>query len=249
MYNMLVSFIIKKFIIFFRSVLNKFGININFSTDGEDSILSKWLGGINKGFYIDIGSHKPLYSSNTYGFYLNGWSGICIDPNPGLKLKYSLFRSLDLFINSAIVLKKKRGNNLFYYYKNNTDLNTFSKKRVAIQHKLYGRYPTKKIKIDQLTIEDLVKLIANKELHFLNIDIEGLEDGIIKSLLNKKILPWCIAIEELGQTCENISRSRIKKFMNKKGYFLASRTFLTSIYIRKNILKNLPSKYVKELHL
>ena len=66
-----------------------------------------------------------------------------------------------------------------------------------------------------LFIENLVKLIANKELHFLNIDIEGLEDGIIKSLLNKKILPWCIAIEELGQTCENISRSKIKKFMNK----------------------------------
>ena len=249
MFKMFINYFVKKFIIFFRSILNKLGIRINFSTDGEDIILDKWLGGINNGFYVDIGSHNPIQFSNTYGFYLNGWSGICIDPNPGLKLKYSLFRSLDLFINSAIVLKKKRGNNLFYYYKNNTDLNTFSKKRVAIQHKLYGRYPTKKIKIDQLTIEDLVKLIANKELHFLNIDIEGLEDGIIKSLLNKKILPWCIAIEELGQTCENISRSRIKKFMNKKGYFLASRTFLTSIYIRKNILKKLPSKYVKELHL
>ena len=247
MYNILVSFIIKKFIIYFRSVLSKFGININFSSDGEDSILSKWLGGINNGFYIDIGSHKPLYSSNTYGFYLNGWSGICIDPNPGLKLKYSLFRSLDLFINSAIVLKKKSGSNLFYY-KNNTDLNTFSKKRVTIQHKLYGRYPTKRIKINQLTIEDLIKLITKKELHFLNIDIEGLEDGIIKSLINKNILPWCIAIEELGETCENLNKSKIKKFLNKNGYFLASRTFFTSIYIRKNILKKLPSKYVKEIH-
>ena len=249
MYNMLTSFIVKKFIKIFKSLLNKFGIGINFSSDGEDSILYKWLGGINNGFYVDIGSHKPFYSSNTYGFYLNGWRGICIDPNPGLKLKYLLLRSSDLFLNSAIVLQKKSGNSFFYYYQNNTDLNTFSKKRVKIQQKLYGRYPTKKIKINKLTIDDLIKLIANKELHFLNIDIEGLEYGIIKSLLNKKILPWCIAIEELGKTCENISNSKIKKFMNKKGYFLASRTFLTSIYIRKNILKKLPSKYIKELHL
>ena len=89
----------------------------------------------------------------------------------------------------------------------------------------------------------------SEEIHFLNIDIEGLEDGIIKSLLEKKIFPWCIAIEELGKTYENINKSEIKKFLNKKGYFLASRTFLTSIYIKKNILKNLPSKYVMELKL
>ena len=243
------TIILSKFLILLKKIFLKLGINLHFSSDGEDIIINKWLSGIKKGFYLDIGSHKPLYGSNTFDLYLNGWSGICIDPNPGLKLKYSLFRSLDLFINSAIVLKKKRRNNLFYYYKNNTDLNTFSKKRVAIQHKLYDRYPTKRIKIDQLTIEDLIKLIANKELHFLNIDIEGLEEGIIKSLINKNILPWCIAIEELGQTCENISRGKIKKFMNKKGYFLASRTFLTSIYIRKKILKKLPSKYVREMHL
>jgi len=241
--------ILCKFLILLKKIFLKLGINLHFSSDGEDIIINKWLGEIKKGFYIDIGSHKPILSSNTFDLYLNGWTGICVDPNPGLKLKYSLLRSLDLFLNSAIVLKKKSGSNFFYYYKNNTDLNTFSKKRVNIQRKLYGRYPTKKIKINSLTIDDLIKLVPNRELHFLNIDIEGLEYGIIKSLLNKKILPWCIAIEELGQTCENISRSKIKKFMNKKGYFLASRTFLTSIYIRKNILKKLTSKYIRELHL
>ena len=246
---MFISYIIKKLIVFLKLFFNKLGFAINFSSDGEDIILQKWLAGINKGFYIDIGSHKPFYSSNTYAFYLNNWSGICIDPNPGLKFKYSLLRSSDLFLNSAIVLKKNRKNNLFYYYKKNTDLNTFSKKRVLIQQKLYGRYPTKKIKVNQITIQSLTKLISKKELHLLNIDIEGLEEIIIKSLLKKKIFPWCIAIEELGKTCENINKSIIKKFLNKNGYFLASKTFLTSIYIRKSILKKLPSKYVRELNL
>ena len=246
---MFISFIIKKFIIFFRLLLNKFGFSINFSSDGEDSILFKWLGGIDSGFYVDVGSHKPLFSSNTYGFYLNGWRGICIDPNPGLKLKYLLFRYSDLFINSAIVFNDNKKKNLFYYYKKNTDLNTFSKQRVDIQQKLYDRYPTKILKVDQIKVENLIELIGNKELHFLNIDIEGLEYEIIKSLLKKKVYPWCIAIEELGKTCENINKSKIKKFLNKNGYFLGSRTFFTSIYIKKNILKKLPSKYVKEIHL
>ena len=248
MYNMFVSFIVKKFIISIRSVLRKFGININFSSDGEDSILSKWLGEIKNGFYVDIGSHKPLYLSNTYEFYLNNWNGICIDPNPGLKLKYSLFRSSDLFLNSAIIFNNKKNNNLFYYYKNHTDLNTFSKKRVNIQQKIFGRYPTKTIKVEQITVQNLIKLINKRELHFLNIDIEGIEYEIILILLKKKIFPWCIAIEELGKTCENLNKSKIKKFLNKNGYFLASRTFFTSIYIRKNILKKLPSLYVKEIY-
>jgi FkbM family methyltransferase len=245
---MLTSSIIKIFISFFKSLLNKFGIGLNFSSDGEDSILIKWLGGLKNGFYVDVGSHKPLFSSNTYGLYLNGWKGICIDPNPGLKLKYKIFRSSDLFINSALVFNNKQKKKFFYFYKHNTDLNTFSKKRVEIQQKLYGRYPTKKIKVNQIKIEKLIELVVNKDLHFLNIDIEGLEYEIIKFLLKKEIFPWCIAIEELGETCENINKSKIKKILNKNGYFLGSRTFFTSIYIKKNILKKLPSKYVKEIY-
>ena len=245
---MFVNFIIKKLIYFLRFLLHKFGININFSSDGEDSIISKWMDGISNGFYIDVGSYKPFFASNTYGFYLNGWRGICIDPNPGLKLKYFFLRPLDLFINSALVFDDFRKSIDFYFYKNNTDLNTFSKSRVRFQKKFFDRSPTNIIKIKIIKINDIVKLVNKKTVHFLNIDIEGLEEGVVKSIVNKKIYPWCIAIEEVGKTYEEMRRSKIKKFLNKKGYILASKTFLTSIYIRKNIIKKLPSKYVKAIN-
>ena len=244
---MISSYLLRKFISYLKFVLKKFGITIFFSADGEDSILDKWISDINNGFYIDLGSNFPLYASNTYGLYLKGWRGICIDPNPGLKLKYSILRSKDIFINSAIVTNNKKKNQNFYFYKNNNELNTFSKTRVNIQKKLYNRIPSKIVKVNQIKINDLINMINKREVHFLNIDIEGLENDIIKSLIKKKVLPWCIAIEELGTTCENLKSSKIKKILNKSGYFLGSKTFLTSIYIRKNILKRLPSKYVKEI--
>ena len=53
---MSISSIIKIFISFLKSLLRKFGIRLNFSSDGEDSILIKWLGGLKKGFYVDVGS-------------------------------------------------------------------------------------------------------------------------------------------------------------------------------------------------
>ena len=100
--------ILSKFLVLLKKSFLKFCIGIHFSSDGEDVIINKWLSGIKKGFYIDIGSHKPLFSSNTFDLYLNGWQGICIDPNPGLKLKYTLLRSLDIFLNAAIVLNNKK---------------------------------------------------------------------------------------------------------------------------------------------
>lgn len=243
---MFLSYIFKKFISYLRFFLKKFGLSIYFSADGEDSILNKWIGGINKGFYIDLGSNFPIYASNSYGLYLNGWKGICVDPNPGLKLKYFFFRSGDIFINSAIVADKKSKKKKFYFYKNNNELNTFSKERVNIQKKIYNRVPSKVIKVEQIEVNDLIKLINHREVHFLNIDIEGLENIIVETLINKKIFPWCIAIEELGKTYENLNKSKIKKLLKKNGYFLGSKTFLTSIYVRKNILKKLPSQFVKE---
>ena len=55
--GILIEFIIK----LIQKIFRKLGIKLVFSSDGEDSILEKWLGEIKNGFYIDIGSHKPLY--------------------------------------------------------------------------------------------------------------------------------------------------------------------------------------------
>ena len=223
--------IIKSVLHLLQKFFRKFGINLVFSSDGEDSILEKWLAGIKNGFYIDIGSYKPLSSSNTYSFYLKGWSGICIDPGIGLIKKYSLIRPRDVFINSAISFGNLKKRKLFYFYKNNPDIGTLVKKRVNIQKNLYDRIPNKIFKVKTISVKKLISKITNRQVHFLNIDIEGEENKVIKSFIKHKIYPWCIAVEELGKTCENLSSSGLKSFLNKNGYFLASRTFFTSIYI------------------
>lgn len=51
---------------------------------------------------MDIGCWHPINASNTYYFYLRGLKGICIDPNPKLKLLYHKLRKRDVSINSAI---------------------------------------------------------------------------------------------------------------------------------------------------
>ena len=124
--------LIESIIKLIQKIFRKLGIKLVFSSDGEDSILEKWLGEIKNGFYIDIGSHKPLSSSNTYSFYLKGWKGICVDPGIGLVKKYNLIRPRDIFINSAITIDSKKKMQ-FYYYCNNPDIATTLKNRVDIK--------------------------------------------------------------------------------------------------------------------
>lgn len=46
----------------------------------------------NKGFFVDIGAHDGVESSNTYALEKAGWTGICIEPNPVSFEKLRLFR-------------------------------------------------------------------------------------------------------------------------------------------------------------
>src|SRR3954462_15976893 len=37
-----------------------------------------------EGFYIDIGAGHPVFDNVSFAFYLRGWSGITVEPNPWL---------------------------------------------------------------------------------------------------------------------------------------------------------------------
>lgn len=244
--------IIKLIYRFLSKLYCSLGYRESFSADGEDTILNKYLFDLEKGNYIDIGSNQPILGSNTYKLYLKNWQGICLDPLPDLKKKYNFYRPRDLFINSGIVSKKNNSQLNYYYYAEASDLSTFDINRVDKLKKDFNRIPSSIMEISTLTSKDLIK-IANKlfkdssEIHLLNIDTEGFEYEICKDFFLEKKFPWIICVEELGYTADNIFSSNLYKLMKENNYKLGSRTFLSSIYLRKEKLSQLPSPYLKEL--
>ena len=218
-----------------------------FSADGEDIIVRKYLSGIEDGFYIDIGAHYPIEGSNTFGFYLNGWSGICIDPLPELKRKYSFWRPRDKFIRAGI--SSGLSQNLdFYYYKNITDNSTFSSERVEVLKSIYGRVPSSVYPTQTLTIKSICeKYLIGDPIHLINIDVEGMELEIVKQVFSEGLSPWVLCIEEISKTAESVPEGEIYSILKENGYIFAARTFLTSIYVKKESIHMMPSPYVKEL--
>lgn len=51
-----------------------------YSQAGQDLWVLQTAG--NKGFFVDIGAHDGIESSNTYALEKHGWTGICVEPNP-----------------------------------------------------------------------------------------------------------------------------------------------------------------------
>ncbi len=98
--------------------------NISFSKSGDDIQLMKLINNNIPGVYVDIGCWHPVKASNTYYFYVRGWKGICIDPNPELKILYDKFRPKDNFINAAI---GESGTSLEYFMLKESSMNTFSR--------------------------------------------------------------------------------------------------------------------------
>ena len=78
-------------------------VNLSFSQEGEDLVLYRLLGHQTKGVYVDVGAHHPYRFSNTFKFYLLGWSGINIDPLPGSKQLLDEKRPRDINLEAGIL--------------------------------------------------------------------------------------------------------------------------------------------------
>ena len=234
----------------FRLVNRIFGTTFTFSADGEDVIIRKFLSGIQKGFYVDLGAHNYKNGSNTYYFYLLGWSGICVDPLPGVKNEFTRNRPKDIFLEKAIVPNKDSSKTIdYHFFIDFEDNSTTSTKRIDDLKNNFGRKPSSIMQIETITTTELAKnYIGSKQVNLLNIDIEGGELEILSDLLKAKIYPWIICVEEIGMYAESVVKdSPIYEILKQNSYLFVGRTFLTSIYIHSHSIKKLSSPYIKDL--
>ena len=193
----------------------------SYAMDGEDLAIQEHIKITEKGFYVDIGAHHPIQRNNTNLLFINGWVGINIDVNQFSIDLFNYLRPQDLNILTAI--SDKEGEVTFYYQKEFSQLNTTDKK-VANQH-FHGVFKERQVKSQSIqNILDNSKY-KNKKIDFLNIDIEGAEMKVLKSLNFEAYDPSVICVEILGyrefnkeQREVKIKEDEIYKFLLNKKY-------------------------------
>ena len=198
-----------------------------YSTFGEDLILKKFLK--KNGFYVDVGCYHPYEGSNTCLLYKKGWRGINIDLNPYSIELFNFSRPNDVNLNFAVSSSSKKIK--FYYRKEINMLNTIIKKQA--KNNFSNGYCTAYIKSKKLN--DIIKetVFFKKEIDFLNIDVEGADFEVIKSLDFKIYKPKFICIEMHNTDTKSIKNNVIYKFLINKNYYLLWKYRWSFIFKRK----------------
>ncbi len=193
----------------------------SYAMDGEDIAINDYVEIKNDGFYLDIGAHHPIQRNNTYLLFKRGWQGINIDVNEFSIDLFNFLRPKDINIQTAI--SDKPGEITFYYQKDFSQLNT-TEKKIAKQS-FNNNFKEKNIKCE--TVNNILERskFKDRQIDFLNIDIEGAEMKALNSLNFEKYSPKVICIEILGyrdldplERDEKIKNDEIYLFLNNKGY-------------------------------
>ena len=199
-----------------------------YSMDGEDLFIDNFFK--NKtGLYVDVGAYHPLELSNTCLLHKRNWKGINIDIN-SLSIDYfNYLRPNDININLGVA--KKNTIKTLYFQKNKSPLNTLN---LSHAKKIFSnKFKKKKIKTKTLTsILDKTKY-NKKKIDFLNIDTEGGDLDVLKSLDFKKYEPKLICVEFIDHFSpdqKKIKKHKIYKFLIDKKYKLVWSGYFSHIF-------------------
>ena len=215
-----------------------------YSQCGEDRILLSIFNtlGISKPTYIDVGANHPTNLSNTYLFYLNGSTGINIEPDPELIDSFNKCRPNDVNINVGIGIGSVVEDLLDFYVMSNRVLNTFSKEE-AERVSSYGSYSIESIK--KIKVIPLQKIIESyfslgKMPDFISIDVEGLDYQILETLDLKNYTQTIFCVETINYTEDNSEKKNeaIFKYFADSDFFVYADTYLNTIFMNKNYWQN-----------
>ena len=200
--------------LFFRILwLEKFFLKKkSYSQCGEDIFILKFFKDkVTKGTYLDIGAFNPIKFNNTYLLHKKGWKGTNIDLNQTSIDLFNILRPNDKNICAAISNKVEKVEvyieNLF------SPLNTISPDHIKL-------FNNNKLKKKTYNIETkIINSLINHKFDFLNIDIEGLDIKVLKSINLKFYNPRLICIEVLNSKNE----TELSDYLMKYGYYFVKK--------------------------
>lgn len=213
---------------------------LTYSQSGEDAIIQHLFGSlkIKNPSYLDIGAHHPYFINNTALFYKNGSKGINIEPDPSLFKEFTKQRKRDINLNVGIGVEKSEAD---FYIMSAATLNTFSKEEAERMERETEYKINDIVKLRLLTVNDVIKEHAlGRFPELLSLDVEGLDEEILRSIDYSKTKPLVICVETItfGPKKSQIKLHSIEEFLTTQGYFKYSDTYINSIFVDKDTWYN-----------
>jgi FkbM family methyltransferase len=199
------------------------------SQDGEEMYLKSRFANRDKGTYVDVGANHPIRFSNTWWAYRKGWRGINIEPDVNNFKLLENVRGEDININCGIA---NIDGELKYYQFEETALNTFVYEEIddTIKDKIIQ---VRKVPVRRLC--DIFKENNISKIDYIDIDVEGMEIEVLKSINWGEVSIDVLLIEQRRMPLIDVSESEVCKFLSDKGYIPQSKYNRTVIYEKSDI--------------
>ncbi len=226
--------ILNKFYYFYNIYIRNYKFLTNSSQFGEDKFLLNLFDKGFKGKYLDLGCFHPTRHSNTNLLYKNKWNGINIDLNPLSIELFNYMRPKDINLNIGISSEETE-KDLYFIDEFNTQ-NTLDKNQLNFlknHHKIQENEIIKK-KIKTKKISTILNDYKFTKINFFNIDIEGHELEVIKTINFEKIKIQYLCLEMIDHNNLAIEYSnKIRDILKKNDFDMIKKFGFNYIYKNK----------------
>ncbi len=222
---------LKKVYFFYNIYIRNYKFLKNGSQFGEDKYILSHFDKDYKGKFLDVGCFHPTRHNNTYLMYNSGWSGINIDLNPLSIDFFNFARPRDININSAISNKEEE-QDLYFIDELNTQ-NTLEKNQTSFLkniHNIKEEEITKK-KIKTIKLEKVLDENQFYEIDFMNLDIEGHELKVLRTINFKKVKIKYLCVEMINHNSFSIeNNNEIENLLKMNNFSLIKKFGFNYIY-------------------
>jgi len=163
----------------------------SYAQNFEDVMLWRALKHIPNGCYVDVGAQHPVVDSVSKAFYEHGWRGIHVEPVRQFADLLRADRPDETVLE--IALADKAGI-LELNVIADTGLST-GVKAFAESHQSQHGFEHQTVQVPMLPLRSALPSLSGREVHWLKIDVEGLEEDVLRGWDSTTLRPWIIVIE------------------------------------------------------
>ncbi len=214
---------------------------LSYAQNMEDVVLARLFAGQGAGFYIDVGGGHAVADNVTFHAYLNGWSGVVVEPQAHLSALYHAVRPRDVLV-SALCGRAEGEMELFEAARFH-GLSTASVAHAAVaeQAGVAGARVVKPV----TTLAALAAAHAPAVIDVLKIDVEGFEADVIAGNDWTRFRPRVVLAEAIEPLSMQDASHRFEPALLSSGYRLAFFDNLNRWYVANEAADALLPRFPK----
>lgn len=186
---------------------------VSYAQNFEDVMLWRALGHIDAGTYLDIGAQDPVVDSVSRVFYDAGWRGVHVEPVPRYADALRADRPDERVV--VAVACDESGLSSFHEIPDtglSTGLDAFAERARD------AGWADRIIPVPRLRLDALFDLFDGRDIHWMKVDVEGMEPAVLRGWGDHPARPWIVVVESVLPISRTASHADWIGELGDRGY-------------------------------